>query len=257
MNRKMVFFDIDGTLLDHHTRTIPASTREAIAQLRKLGHEVAIATGRGPFMFRSIREELDIHTYVSLNGQYVVHEGNVVRSEPIPKSVLAQLHETAKTSNHPIVYMAAETMKSAETDHPFVVESLSSLELVMPDYHPNYFHEEDIFQAMVFCEAESEPAYRQGFDLQFIRWHRYSMDVLPSGGSKAEGVQAMIERLGFRREDVYAFGDNLNDIEMLRFAGTGVAMGNAPETVKLAADVVTRDVGDDGIWHGLKAVGLL
>jgi hypothetical protein len=64
-------------------------------------------------------------------------------------------------------------------------------------------------------------------------------------------------KLGLRKEEIYAFGDYLNDIEMLEFAGTSVAMGNAPDIVKNAAKFVTPDVDDDGIWHGVRMVGLL
>jgi hydroxymethylpyrimidine pyrophosphatase-like HAD family hydrolase len=67
----------------------------------------------------------------------------------------------------------------------------------------------------------------------------------------------MIEKLGFDKKDVYAFGDGLNDIEMLEFVGNGVAMGNAEEVVKEVANLVTKDVAEDGILHGLELVGLL
>jgi hydroxymethylpyrimidine pyrophosphatase-like HAD family hydrolase len=90
-----------------------------------------------------------------------------------------------------------------------------------------------------------------------VRWHPLSTDVLPSGGSKARGIREIIDRLGFTSEDVYAFGDGLNDIEMLRFAGNGIAMGNAPGAVKRAVKYVTEDVNNNGISHGLELVGLL
>ena len=83
------------------------------------------------------------------------------------------------------------------------------------------------------------------------------MDVVPKGGSKAKGIKKLIARLGFDMKDVYAFGDGLNDIEMLKEVGTGIAMGNAHEAVKMHADFVTSHVAEDGIVNGLKKVGLL
>lgn len=68
------FFDIDGTIYDED-KQVPASTKEAIAELQRRGHHVAIATGRASYMFEDLREELGIDSYVSLNGQYVVFEG--------------------------------------------------------------------------------------------------------------------------------------------------------------------------------------
>ena len=69
--KHIIFFDIDGTLLDED-KIMPNSTKEAIFALKEQGHEVAIATGRAPFMFVDIREELNIDTYISYNGQYNV-----------------------------------------------------------------------------------------------------------------------------------------------------------------------------------------
>ncbi|WP_327204828.1 HAD-IIB family hydrolase [Paenibacillus sp. DMB20] len=88
--KKLVFFDIDGTLLDHN-KEIPRSAKEAIRELRSEGHEAAIATGRAPFLFKEIREELGIDTYVSLSGQYVVYRNEVVYANPISRQLLEQL----------------------------------------------------------------------------------------------------------------------------------------------------------------------
>ncbi|MCV5432962.1 HAD hydrolase family protein, partial [Escherichia coli] len=85
----------------------------------------------------------------------------------------------------------------------------------------------------------------------------YSMDIIPNGGSKAKGIEKFIERLGFNREQVYAFGDGLNDLEMIEAVGTGIVMGNGHEDLKKLANYVTKDVSEDGIYHGLKWAGLL
>ena len=84
-----------------------------------------------------------------------------------------------------------------------------------------------------------------------------STDILPNGGSKAEGIKKMLEILGIPREHVYAFGDALNDKEMLEFVGTGIAMGNAVQEIKDIADMVTKSVDQEGIKYGLEMVGLL
>jgi len=78
-----------------------------------------------------------------------------------------------------------------------------------------------------------------------------------TAGQKAEGIKKLINKLGFQMEDVYAFGDGLNDMEMLGEVGTGVAMGNAPDAVKKKAVYVTKSVSDNGIWHGLKELKLI
>lgn len=87
---KLSFFDIDGTLLDHDKK-IPQSTRDAVKQLQEKGVHVAIATGRAPFMFEDIRKELNIHNYVSFNGQYVVFEDEVIFNNPLHQMLFINL----------------------------------------------------------------------------------------------------------------------------------------------------------------------
>jgi Cof subfamily protein (haloacid dehalogenase superfamily) len=255
--KKLIFFDIDGTLLDHDKK-LPASTIQAIRQLRQAGHEAAIATGRGPFMFKDIREQLEIESFVSYNGQYAEWKNKPLYRNPIPTDQLQELTDYADEQGHPLVYMDRDTMKSNAEYHVHIEESIATLQVPIPSHDPVFFRGRDIYQSLVFCTIEEEPLYRERFPkLNFIRWHPFSMDVLPFGGSKAKGIEAIISHLGIRKEDIYAFGDYLNDMEMLRYAGTGIAMGNAPDIVKEAADLVTRDVDDDGIWHGLRTLGLL
>jgi HAD superfamily hydrolase (TIGR01484 family) len=92
----------------------------------------------------------------------------------------------------------------------------------------DFYEDNEIYQALLFCSEDEEGNYVGKYDdFHFIRWHEYSTDVLPFGGSKAEGIKILMEKVGFALEDVYAFGDGLNDIEMLKVAGYGVAMGNA------------------------------
>src|SRR4051794_29643049 len=101
---KIVFFDIDGTLLDHDKK-LPTSTKAAVKQLQENGVFVAIATGRSPFMFEPIRKELDIDTFVSFNGQYVVFENEVVYRNPLKRMEIKKLHEAADRNQTPLVFM--------------------------------------------------------------------------------------------------------------------------------------------------------
>jgi Cof subfamily protein (haloacid dehalogenase superfamily) len=258
VERKMIFFDIDGTLLNREKK-LPASTKQAVQSLKEAGHIVAIATGRGPFMFKDIRKELGIDSFVSYNGQYVEYEGKAIYKNPIRNDLIESLAELAVRNDHPIVFMGYETMKSSVEYHVYVEESISTLKVPHPEHDPFYFREQDIYQILLFCTSAEEGVYKEQFknDLGFIRWHQVSSDVLPLGGSKARGIAKMIELLGVEMGDVYAFGDELNDLEMLRFVENSVAMGNAPDVVKKAARYVTKDVEEDGILHGLQMLELL
>ncbi|OBZ17291.1 MULTISPECIES: Cof-type HAD-IIB family hydrolase [Bacillales] len=257
MTKKLVFFDIDGTLVDH-AKKIPASTEQAIAELREAGHDIVIATGRGPFMLKPISEALNIHSYVSFNGSYVVYNDEVVYSHAIEPARLAELSRISIANKHPLVYMTPDGMRSSTDQTAYSDDSDEALKLKLPPLDPDYYIGKEIYQCLLYCKEEDEGYYKENFsELGFIRWHLYGSDLLPPGGSKARGIQAIIERAGFKNEDVYAFGDGVNDLEMLQYVHHSVAMGNASDEVKRAARYVTKDVTEDGIMHGLKMLGLL
>jgi Cof subfamily protein (haloacid dehalogenase superfamily) len=258
LNAKLIFFDIDGTLLNHEKR-LPASTRKAVQELKLAGHKVAIATGRGPFMFKELREELGIDLFISFNGQYVEWEGEAIYINPIPPELIQSVTDMAMLNNHPMVFMDRDTMKSSVEYHAYVKESIDSLKIAHPGHDPEYFKGRPIYQCLLFCTIGEEMEYKDRFGsgLDFVRWHQFSTDILPVGGSKARGIRKVMDKLGVDMNDVYAFGDGLNDIEMLEMVENSVAMGNALDIVKEKARYVTKDVEDDGIRHGLRMLKLL
>lgn len=258
VKQNVIFFDIDGTLLDHE-KHLPEDTKKVIKQLQDNGEIVAIATGRAPFMYEDLRKELNIDTFVSFNGQYVVVNGEEVYKNPLNITALLELSEMGLKHNHPIVYMDHKDMKANVPNHDYINQSIDTLKIgSFPTHDPLYYEGREILQSLFFCSEGEETAYEQHFsDFDFIRWHPLSVDILPKGGSKANGIQKAVEALGVSNDNVYAFGDGLNDIEMLSTVVHSVAMGNAEDEVKHVAKYVTKNVDQKGISYGLRMVGLL
>ncbi|MCP3026273.1 Cof-type HAD-IIB family hydrolase [Halobacillus sp. A5] len=255
--RKIAFFDIDGTLLNHD-KELPAETIQAVKELQNNGVYCAIATGRAPFMFEQIRDTLGIDSFVSFNGQYVVFEGQTVYTNPLPHEQLENLYLDAQSHGHPMVFMNHKGMRASEPNQPSIDESLSSLHFKYPPVDEEFYKNNELYQSLIFCKGNEIDHYRdyhQHFD--YIRWHEYSCDVLPGGGSKAQGITQLINAAGLKIEDTYAFGDGLNDIEMIRDVGTGVAMGNAVDATKQVSDYVTDDVADGGLVKAIYELKLL
>lgn len=257
MDKKMVFFDLDGTLLDEDKKIRP-DVRDAVRKLMQNDILVGLATGRAPFLFDFVRKELGIDSFIALNGQYVVHEGKPIYKNPMEPEQLHRLVQLAEAHNHPLVFLNHLEMRANQEKNKDIATGFSDLKIEYPLVDPDFYQGRDIFQTLLFCKEEDESLYlNEVNDFQYIRWHDLSLDVLPSVGSKALAIERVIEHAGVKQENTYAFGDGLNDIEMLKFVGKGVAMGNAYEETKEVADFVTDDVANNGLVKGLEKLELI
>ncbi|HLS20188.1 MAG TPA: Cof-type HAD-IIB family hydrolase [Bacillota bacterium] len=256
MGEKIVFLDIDGTLVDER-KVIPPSTKEAIQRLQQSGVHVALATGRPPFMYEHIRDELNIDTYVSFSGQHAVVNGETIYKQPVDAKSIITLHEQAIEREFPMVFMSDTLMRSTVSDHPYVKQALDRLKFPYPHVDTNFPLEHTVYQALLFYEVGKSDLKKEQFALHFLRWHKYAIDILPEGGSKAIGVNKVMEALNLDHANSYAIGDGMNDLEMLQEVGTGIAMGNSVEPLKEVANYVTNSVNNDGVMQALKKFSLI
>ncbi|MEG0380860.1 MAG: Cof-type HAD-IIB family hydrolase [Kurthia sp.] len=255
--KNLLFFDVDGTLYNTK-KELPISAKEAIFKARKNGHEVAIATGRAPFMIRELLEELEIDTYITFNGQYVVHKGDVIYTDRIANDELQKIIAYGESRNHPFVFLNEYEMIASVDNHLAIGESLHTLQYPYPMIDASYYLQNPVYQTLLFAESHEQEQYEKEFpNVQFVRWHKFSCDMLPKEGSKSRGIQKLIEHLQVSMEDVIAFGDGLNDVEMLSAVGIGVAMGNGHEEAKAAASIITKHVDEDGLAFAMKQLNLI
>ncbi|THF83478.1 Cof-type HAD-IIB family hydrolase [Cohnella fermenti] len=257
MAYKIAFFDIDGTLVDEEKR-IPADTIDAIRRLKERGIEPVIATGRAPYFFKELAEEAGIESFVSLNGAYVKYKGQDLYESQIPPEVLEKLVALAQKNKHELVFEGKEAYFSTAPDHPAVFEAVASLRVTHPEADADFWKKAGIYQVFLHCESHEEHLYPAELpELRFVRWHAKALDVLPTAGSKAEGIQALLDSLGIKPEEAIAFGDGLNDKEMLQLVGLGIAMGNSHKELLPYADYVTTNVDEGGVKNGLEFAGVL
>lgn len=248
MKIKAAFFDVDGTLVSFRTHRVAASTIAAINRMRADGVKIFLATGRHPIWVPELGFDFD--GFVSLNGGYcTTREGETIYKHALPqddfRAMLVYQHEKEPFScacvldnciriNY-IDNKASKVYQQLDIQAP-IGRSIDDL-ADTPVYQLIAFfdkeHEAKIMAAMPGCIA--------------TRWHPDFADVVPQGVSKAVGIEHILNRYGIKREETIAFGDGGNDMTMLRYAGIGVAMGNATDEVKATADHVTDSVDEDGI----------
>lgn len=257
MSYKIVFFDIDGTLVNEE-KVVPQDTIEAIREIKALGVEPVIATGRAPYFFEELLEQVGISSYVSLNGALAVYQGEVIYRRPIAPEIVESFVNFARQQGHPLCFEGESRYATDNLANERVQRSLTSLKVKLPVEEHDFWSKEDIYQMFLHAIDGEDVAYKHFEDrLTFIRWHADAIDILPLGGSKAKGIEAMLTKLGIDRSEAVAFGDNLNDKEMLEYVGLGIAMGNSHPDVIPYANYVTTHVDEQGIRNGLIAAGIL
>ncbi|TCP91304.1 hypothetical protein EDC44_13110 [Cricetibacter osteomyelitidis] len=259
---KIVFFDIDDTLYLKHEDFIPDSVQTIFRKLKQNGIIPAIATGRTkasfPVKLKPILEQENVETFVTMNGQYATHQGKVVKYYPLQKQDLNRVIHFFKQHNIEYAFISNEAVIVSD----ITPELKFALDPITTDYYPdpNYAEQNEVCQLLAFY-AEDKDQFVQDADiyanLRTVRWHEYSVDIFDKQGSKARGIQNMLDHLGLDWHNTMAFGDGLNDIEMLTQAGVGVAMGNGHADLKAVADYVTDSVAENGIYNFLVKAGLI
>lgn len=273
--KKVVFFDIDGTLVSRQNY-IPESTKRAIKELKKRDILPVIATGRATVLLEEVKDELEIDSYIAMNGQYIVLEGQPIYTNPISEDLLVRLMEQASEDRKGIVLCGTEDIFSNSVislvQRSSILKVLKSIGKIIPNKiqmslfsrlirkppKSEDYKGKDICQVILEIREQDEAAYRENFkELHFTRSNDYTVDVISSGVSKATGIERIIKMLDVDLENTYAFGDSLNDLEMIQYVGTGVSMGNGWDELKKVADMITADVSEDGIEKGLKKLNLI
>ena len=249
---KAAFFDIDGTLFSHRTMCVPESTLRALKCLREKGILCVIATGR----HISEMKELGLlgygfDAYLTLNGQVCLDSSlRTLFGSPMEGENLRFMVNIFESGEVPAILISKDRMYVN-----FVNEAVRSAHR---DIHTNIpvigqYVGEPIYMGVIYCGKDEERPFIEKLPgCNITRWSRHGLDIIPGNGDKLEGIRQYIELKGISRDEIIAFGDGENDIGMLKYAGIGVALGNAGDQVKMSADYVTADIDDDGVWKALQ-----
>lgn len=256
-SRKLLAFDIDGTILDSNKRPL-ASTIEALEALRNAGHFVTLATGRSRFLAESVIRELQFENYILCNGAAGFFNHQQVFKETLEMDALQELIRVCQDREIDTALVQLDQAKRLTTfDLDKMQEAMTSFGSTASDLG-DLGVKDEVYQGLAYYDESLDHLFDGQYPaFNFVRWHEKCVDIIPAKGSKARTLLALADRLGIEQENIIGFGDGLNDREMLRESGIGVAMGNASAIVQQEADLVTKDHNSDGIWHALKELKLI
>jgi HAD superfamily hydrolase (TIGR01484 family) len=262
---ELVALDIDGTLLipdfekGFSAERVTESVTEAVLDAARAGAHVVLASGRAPMSMAGVADRLGLTTLVqdttgerlhvvSSNGSVVirhppmevVHEITFDASEAV-RTVLEHVPGAAvAVEEHGVGYRVNRLFPPGELDGEMIICELD--EMISTAVSRVIIRDPDSTSEDFVNLARRLGLHGTNY---FIGWTAW-LDIAPEGVSKASGLEWVCRDLGVDAADVLAIGDGRNDIEMLRWAGRGVAMGQGPEVVREAADHVTAPVDQDG-----------
>lgn len=229
---KIVFFDIDGTLIDMQAKKITPKMLETLHRLQDRGIKICIATGRSPMVLPKI-DGVAFDAYLTFNGSLCYDRKGVIFSNPIPHKDVVRFIQNAAALGRPVCVstrgrLAANGTDTDLTDYFFIANEPVP---VADDF--DAVCAEDIYQLMLGCRPKDYPALLDGAPgAKIAAWWDRAVDVIPAGGGN-------------------------NDQEMLQAVGTGVAMENGSPELKALADEICGPVYEDGIYHYCADKGLI
>ncbi|MGG5332756.1 Cof-type HAD-IIB family hydrolase [Enterococcus sp. AZ163] len=258
MIKGIVFFDLDGTLLDKRSH-LNTANREALFKLTENGYLPVVVTGRAPWEIRELTAGGDIHSYIGLNGQIVFNQ-KIVYQSTIEKEIIEEVVLLSNRLNHPLAFYGKETSKITAIDEAAV--RLYQLDnAALPEIMPTFYRKEDILMLYLFSKDEEKDQLYQtlfGNYLTIIRDTPFSVAMTAIGNSKKTGIKNLMNSLSLKENvPTYAFGDGNNDLPMFEAVDYRIAMGNGTDKIKKAADFVTKSNEDGGIIHGLHHLNLI
>lgn len=248
---KAIFFDIDGTLIQHGATHMPESTINSLKQMKEMGIKLFIATGRPINTTGHVQAMFDFDGYVTANGQYCVNKQGLIHEQYIPKSSLLEIIPYIEENKIPVVFASLERSYINKYNKKEYDASWPIVDL-------NDIVDEKIVQIMAYIQEEQDDDFLAHLPgCKTARWTPAFADIIPSDGGKEAGIDHVLRHYGISLDEAMCFGDGGNDITMLRHVPNSVAMGNAEQKVKDAASYVTNHISEDGIYNALKHFGVL
>ena len=256
---KAVFIDVDGTLIrkDH---SLSEATINVIQKLKEKNILAVLVSARPLSGIEPIAEKLHLldNPIASLNGAYIADKGEVIFNSTIDVDITDSIHEKLKHYNSTIIYYQQnEWFSNSRTYYTDYEQRITSIPIKIQSFSltlngwrnartgPN--------KILIVSEEEVTNEIQNRLRGEFANTINVStskpiyLEAMNINASKVNAIKFLADRYNIKRGETIAIGDNFNDIEMIKFAGMGIAMGNAPAAVKAVANHVTGTNNEDGV----------
>lgn len=256
---KLLFFDIDGTLIDcnKNIHEISDINKESLDTLKENGHDVFLATGRCKCFITEGVYSYPFSGYVTCNGGYVEYKNKAIYKAVVPTEAIKATMEISEELDLDYYFEANDYIYIRNKNNPKHIAFANNWgmkeETIIDNFDPEKI--ETYIGMIVVNDKKDIPVMTEKLSPYFdVQRHQseYSFDLTLKGVSKAVGIQKLVEALHKDMKDTIAFGDGRNDVEMLETVGIGVAMKNAMPEALAVADEICDAIENDGITSWLK-----
>lgn len=257
---KVLFLDIDGTIM-RPDDTIEDSTKLAIQKVQEKGLQVFLATGRPLHEIAFIAEELKIQSFIGYNGAFAIYDGKTIIDEPMDANVIEEFLKIAKEHHHEAVLYTSEKNVYTQMDSPIIKVFIEKFHLHKNDLYTPEVINSILGVTLINLGENDTHLYEKKGEIHLsqvnVEGLTNNYDVIRDNVNKGIAVEKILKILNIPAENAIAFGDGMNDKEMLSLVGEGFAMGNAHPDLFAYANNKTTEVTNSGIYNGLKSLGLI
>ena len=252
---KLLALDIDGTLITR-AHQLTDGVRSALINAQRMGKvRVILASGRPTPALHALSEALQLAEYggylMPFNGGKIVEVATkrVISTQLLDADLIPQLYALTQEFGVNILTYTEEYILSEITLTGMPLKVVPSFVEAVQELVPKCLAVGPLDRLKPLAEAVEA---RLGDRVSAFRSSDFFLELVPKGVNKGASLERLLPLLGKTPADLIAMGDNYNDVEMIRLAGTGVAMGNAPQDIQAIADFVTRSNEEDGVAYALE-----
>ena len=277
MKRKSIFLDVDGTLVSGHA-TMNFKVVEAINRARQNGHYVFICTGRNKTGIKYELAKADFDGIIASAGSYIEIDNKVIHSVYFNKLLVNKISKVFDENNiyynyecTDVTYMSKKMVELFIGGVNFESGNIELEKMMQEEFKKfsiqdlSLYNNQDIHKICFIATDKNdvERAKKQlGDDVNMVIHDIFDAttingELISKVDNKATAIKQVIDYLGIDKKDTIAFGDSMNDYEMINFVECGIAMGNACKELKEVASRVCRSVDEDGIYYEFIELGLI
>lgn len=263
MEKSVLFYDIDGTLLSEITKEIPKSAVHALEEAKRNGHLIFINTGRTICSVPAEIRRLPVHGFLCGCGIYAEYEGRTIFEEHLDQTVAQAIAKKAEACRVDAIYEGMEDVYFSSRISRF--DGLENTRRYMNNRGlglERYMEQGGCPFDKFFAYTDEKSRREEFFDfissyMEVLDRGNRTYECIVKGYTKGTIMEYILHYFGLERKHSYAFGDSSNDLSMFRYAAHGIAMGEHDPVLDPYAAYIAPKVEEDGIWQSMRHYGLI